>query len=109
LKRSDKFGRVPENKLNLWGGSLSLGHPFGATGVRLVSHAANRLRHENEPCVYRSSVIIHSLSYRFVFAALKEQIFVTLVHSAHKDTSTPARVKGLSIRHDRQPRNRPSP
>ncbi|VDM45449.1 unnamed protein product [Toxocara canis] len=47
LKRSDKFGRVPENKLNLWGGSLSLGHPFGATGVRLVSHAANRLRHEN--------------------------------------------------------------
>uniref|UniRef100_A0A915AWB0 acetyl-CoA C-acyltransferase n=2 Tax=Parascaris univalens TaxID=6257 RepID=A0A915AWB0_PARUN len=46
LKRTTKFGRIPEEKLNLWGGSLSLGHPFGATGVRLVSHTANRLRHE---------------------------------------------------------------
>lgn len=33
-------------KMNSWGGSLSLGHPFGATGVRLVAHAANRLHHE---------------------------------------------------------------
>ena len=30
-------------KVNTWGGSLSLGHPFGATGVRLVTTAANRL------------------------------------------------------------------
>lgn len=34
-------------KLNLWGGSLSLGHPFGATGVRLVTTAANRLEAED--------------------------------------------------------------
>ena len=27
----------------MWGGSLSIGHPFGATGVRLVTTAANRL------------------------------------------------------------------
>ncbi len=31
------------DKFNLWGGSLSLGHPFGATGCRLVTTAANRL------------------------------------------------------------------
>ncbi len=31
------------SKFNLWGGSLSLGHPFGATGCRLVTTAANRL------------------------------------------------------------------
>ena len=31
------------DKFNLWGGSLSLGHPFGATGVRLTTMAANRL------------------------------------------------------------------
>lgn len=35
------------DKFNLWGGSLSLGHPFGATGVRLVTTAANRLAKEN--------------------------------------------------------------
>uniref|UniRef100_A0A915PW84 acetyl-CoA C-acyltransferase n=1 Tax=Setaria digitata TaxID=48799 RepID=A0A915PW84_9BILA len=48
LKRPTKYGRIPEEKLNTWGGSLSLGHPFGATGVRLVSHAANRLQHEQK-------------------------------------------------------------
>ncbi len=33
-------------KFNLWGGSLSLGHPFGATGCRLVTTAAHRLQKE---------------------------------------------------------------
>ena len=35
------------DKFNLWGGSLSIGHPFGATGVRLVTTAANRLEKED--------------------------------------------------------------
>ena len=35
-------------KLNTWGGSLSIGHPFGATGVRLVTTAANRLQKEDK-------------------------------------------------------------
>jgi len=47
MGRSGKFGRVPIEKINNWGGSLSLGHPFGATGVRLIAHAANRLEAEN--------------------------------------------------------------
>ena len=38
-----QVGAVPLAKFNLWGGSLSLGHPFGATGGRLVTTAANRL------------------------------------------------------------------
>jgi len=40
-------GEVPMDKLNNWGGSLSMGHPFGATGIRLVSHCANRLKAED--------------------------------------------------------------
>ncbi|CAL1287789.1 unnamed protein product [Larinioides sclopetarius] len=43
LNRKQKVGVPPLEKFNLWGGSLSLGHPFGATGVRLVTTAANRL------------------------------------------------------------------
>lgn len=39
-------GRVPSAKLNTWGGSLSIGHPFGATGSRLVNTAANKLQKE---------------------------------------------------------------
>lgn len=41
-----KFGAPPMDKFNTWGGSLSIGHPFGATGVRLVTMAANRLHKE---------------------------------------------------------------
>ena len=40
-------GSIPVEKLNTWGGSLSIGHPFGATGARLVTTAANRLLSEN--------------------------------------------------------------
>lgn len=36
MKRSSKYGSIPIEKLNLWGGSLSIGHPFGATGIRLA-------------------------------------------------------------------------
>lgn len=45
--KTKKVGRPDLNKFNLWGGSLALGHPFGATGIRLVTTAANRLHHEN--------------------------------------------------------------
>ncbi len=38
------FGEVPMDKLNTQGGSLSLGHPFGATGGRLLIAAARRLQ-----------------------------------------------------------------
>ena len=41
-----QVGLPPLEKFNNWGGSLSLGHPFGATGCRLVMAAANRLRKE---------------------------------------------------------------
>jgi len=42
-----KTGAIDMNKLNNWGGSLSIGHPFGATGVRLAMHTANRMIHED--------------------------------------------------------------
>lgn len=47
MGRKGKVGALPMEKFNNWGGSLSLGHPFGATGVRLATTAANRLHHEN--------------------------------------------------------------
>ena len=39
-------GEIDMSRLNLWGGSLSIGHPFGATGARIVTTTANRLLHE---------------------------------------------------------------
>lgn len=38
---------IPLKKMNTLGGTLALGHAFGATGVRLVTTAAKRLVREN--------------------------------------------------------------
>lgn len=47
LKLPEKIGALDMSKFNLWGGSLSIGHPFGATGTRLAITAANRLKDED--------------------------------------------------------------
>jgi len=47
MGRSGKIGTIPMEKMNNWGGSLSIGHPFGATGVRLAMHTAHRLIKED--------------------------------------------------------------
>ncbi|MGB1247529.1 MAG: acetyl-CoA C-acyltransferase, partial [Chitinophagales bacterium] len=47
LGRDKAVGAIDKSKLNNWGGSLSIGHPFGATGSRLVTTASNRLQAEN--------------------------------------------------------------
>lgn len=47
LGRDKAVGEIPMDKFNLWGGSLSIGHPFGATGGRLLTTTCNRLQKEN--------------------------------------------------------------
>lgn len=43
LGKDQAVGEVDTAKLNIHGGSLALGHPFGATGARMVSTMANEL------------------------------------------------------------------
>jgi acetyl-CoA acyltransferase len=40
---STPVGEVDVNKLNVMGGSLSIGHPFGATGARVLTTLCNEL------------------------------------------------------------------
>jgi len=47
LGRERPVGTVDPAQLNAWGGSLSVGHPFGATGARLVTTCCHRLWGEN--------------------------------------------------------------
>jgi len=44
LGREEAVGEVDPEKLNVHGGSVSIGHPFGATGARMVNTMANELR-----------------------------------------------------------------
>ncbi len=39
----DQLG-IPHEKMNVWGGSIAIGHPLGATGTRIVGQLAYQLR-----------------------------------------------------------------
>jgi len=43
LGREEAVGEVDPARLNVHGGSIALGHPFGATGARMVTTMANEL------------------------------------------------------------------
>jgi acetyl-CoA C-acetyltransferase len=46
LGRNAPLGPIDRTKLNLKGGSVALGHPFGATGARIVATLAKSSRKE---------------------------------------------------------------
>ena len=47
LGRTEPLGEVPEDKLNVNGGSIALGHPFGATGARMITQTLRELGRRN--------------------------------------------------------------
>jgi acetyl-CoA C-acetyltransferase len=38
--------RFEEKKINTFGGSIAIGHPFGATGIRLIANAIMDMKHD---------------------------------------------------------------
>ena len=44
LGRPEPLGEVDPDRLNVNGGSIALGHPFGATGARMIHQVARELR-----------------------------------------------------------------
>lgn len=44
LGRNKPLGSIDRSKMNLKGGSVALGHPFGATGARIVASLAKQLK-----------------------------------------------------------------
>ncbi len=44
MGRSSAVGEVDPDKLNVWGGSIAYGHPFAATGGRMITMMLNALK-----------------------------------------------------------------
>ena len=42
------FGEISIDKLNLWGGSIAIGHPLAASNIRNIMTAVNRLHNEDK-------------------------------------------------------------
>jgi acetyl-CoA acyltransferase len=49
--RASPLGEVDRTRLNVNGGSIALGHPFGATGARIVAGALHELKRRNKNTV----------------------------------------------------------
>ena len=47
LGRAEAVGKVDRSRLNVCGGSIAIGHPFGATGARLTTTLANEMARRN--------------------------------------------------------------
>ena len=71
LGLSESYSEVPLELVNTRGGSLSLGHPFAATGARLLHTASLRLQESGEEyavvsgCAaggHGSSILLRNLS-----------------------------------------------
>lgn len=48
LGLKQEFGSLNQNKLNINGGAISIGHPIGASGARVTLRAANLLKANNK-------------------------------------------------------------
>jgi acetyl-CoA acyltransferase len=48
MGRSEAVGEIDPEKINRTGGSIALGHPFGATGARIVTTVCNELQKSGE-------------------------------------------------------------
>ncbi len=48
LHRDEPLGEVDPDKLNIYGGSIAIGHPFAATGVRQATTMANELKRRGQ-------------------------------------------------------------
>ncbi len=44
LNRPHALGEVNEERFNVLGGSIAYGHPFAATGARMITQTLNELR-----------------------------------------------------------------
>lgn len=65
-------GTIPLEKVNIYGGSVSIGHPFGATGARLTTNAARLLRnHEKARYVLVSVCAAGGLGLVSIFEKLE--------------------------------------
>jgi acetyl-CoA C-acetyltransferase len=48
LGLSQPLGSIDRSKMNVMGGSVALGHPFGATGARIVATLAKLLQQKGK-------------------------------------------------------------
>ena len=73
LGKRKKTGSLALKKLNRHGGSLSAGHPFAATGTRLIASAANRLIREKAKYALVAAGAAGGLGHAMLLESIRPQ------------------------------------
>ncbi|MHB8799197.1 MAG: acetyl-CoA C-acyltransferase [Thermoanaerobaculia bacterium] len=68
LGRKEAVGRIDPKTVNAWGGSLALGHPFGATGARLMTTCVERMEREGAELGVVTTCAAGALGHAMVLA-----------------------------------------
>lgn len=68
LGRAEAVGRIEPGRVNAWGGSLALGHPFGATGARLLTTCVERMEREGAELGVVTTCAAGALGHAMVLA-----------------------------------------
>lgn len=68
LGRAEAVGRIDPKRVNAWGGSLALGHPFGATGARLLTTCIERMEREGAELGVVTTCAAGALGHAMVLA-----------------------------------------
>lgn len=63
----DPIGAVPDDKLNVNGGSIALGHPLAATGIRIVNALVNEMKRRDLKTGVVSACAAGWLAYAMYF------------------------------------------
>ena len=84
LGLKDAFGEIPMDKINTQGGSLSLGHPFGATGGRLLIAASRRLMESDGEYALISACAAGGLGNSILLKKIKQVSSKTTKKTAKK-------------------------
>lgn len=68
LGRKDAVGKIDPKRVNAWGGSLALGHPFGATGARLLATCVDRMERDGAETGVVTTCAAGALGHAMVLA-----------------------------------------
>ena len=84
LGLSGPVGEVDWERTNVMGGSIAIGHPFGATGARLVTTLANEMRRRDVQFGLISICAQGGMGYAMVLERRLVSAFTTAVERRHR-------------------------
>lgn len=84
LGLTKKMGEIPEDTMNIDGGGISLGHPVGASGSRIVLHLLKVLKRQSLEKQYSSKATLRGIASLCIGGGQGGAVLLESVSAAHQ-------------------------